>query len=180
MKLKANKIDFSTKSNGDMVVELIVKDYQDKRIMQHSYDSLKDLTELSVEVKKYRNKRSLSANGYLWALLNKIAEVVNRTKDDIYLEMLKRYGVSTYMTANKKAFERIKEQWKTVEIVDEKQQQGHDIVKLLCYYGSSTYDSKEFTRLLDGVINEAKDLDIETITPQEKALLMENYGGKEC
>lgn len=176
MKFRAKDITKLTNDKGEVIIQLTATDRQSAL---YQYSQLKDIDEFSVEIKKYRDKRSLSANGYLWVLLNKIAEVVKRSKDDIYLEMLKSYGVSTYMTANKKAFDRIKEQWKTVEIVDEKQQEGHDIVKLLCYYGSSTYDTKEFTRLLDGVINEAKDLDIETITPQEKALLMENYEVKE-
>ena len=172
MKFTATSISKLTNDKGEVIVQLTA---EDRASVLYNYSKLKDYDKLSVEIKKHREKRSISANKYFWLIVNKIAVVLKTDKDSVYLMLLKRYGVSTYMTANKKAYERIKEQWRTVEIVDEKQQQGQDIVKLLCYYGSSTYTTKEFSHLLDGVISEAKELDIETITPQEKALMMESY-----
>ena len=54
---------------------------------------LKTLKKLSIKVVKYRKKRSLDANAYMWVLLSKIAEVIHSNKDDVYIEMLSRYGV---------------------------------------------------------------------------------------
>ena len=172
MKFKANEISKLTNDKGEVIIQLKAVDRQSAL---YGYSQIKDYKELSVEIKKYRAKRSLSANGYLWVLLNKIACVVNRSKEDVYLEMLKRYGVFTHIIAKPNMIDKIKSEWKTVEVLDEKQIGSQKGVQLLCYFGSSTYDTKEFTQLLDGVISEAKELDIETITPQEKALLMESY-----
>ena len=47
---------------------------------------------VSVSVKQYRAKRSLDANGYLWALIGKIADALRESKDEIYFDMLKAYG----------------------------------------------------------------------------------------
>ena len=46
------------------------------------------------EIKEYHKKRSLNANAYAWALIGKIADVLRNSKDEIYLEMLKKYGQS--------------------------------------------------------------------------------------
>jgi hypothetical protein len=46
--------------------------------------------------------------------------------------------------------------------------------KVCLYYGSSTYDTAEMSRLLGSVIQEAQDMGIETLTESERALLYEN------
>ena len=55
-------------------------------------ESLKNLEMLNIEAKKYRAKRSLDANAYAWVLFTKIAEVVKNSKDEIYENMLQKYG----------------------------------------------------------------------------------------
>ena len=57
-------------------------------------DELKDCEKLTLELKKYRLKRSLNANNYAWSLLNEIANVLRADKDEVYLRLLKRYGQS--------------------------------------------------------------------------------------
>ena len=175
MKLKANKIDFSTKSNGDMVVELIVKDYQDKRIMQHSYDKLKDLTELSVEVKKFTHKRSLSANGYMWAILQKMAVVLKTTKEELYIECLKKYSKFCYLIAKPDNYESVMEEWRASEYIGEVEVNGKKGIQLRCYFGSSSLNTKEFSHLLEMILLEAKELDIETLDDIQQKELMKKY-----
>ena len=48
--------------------------------------------EKKYEVKEYHEKRSLSANAYAWALINKIADALRKSKEDVYFQMLKDYG----------------------------------------------------------------------------------------
>ena len=48
--------------------------------------------ECVIEVKKYRSKRSLNANAYCWVLLEKIADKMGLSKEDIYKRMLQDYG----------------------------------------------------------------------------------------
>lgn len=131
---------------------------------------------LAVEIKQYRKKRSLDANGYLWVLLQKIAEAVNSSKNEIYLQMLERYGVFTHIVVKPHMVDKVKQEWRTVRELGEVAINGKTGVQLQCFFGSSTYDTKEFCTLLDGVISEAKELGIETMTPDEIARLKDEWG----
>ena len=113
--------------------------------------------ELSVEIKPFRKKRSLDANGMLWAILNQMAEVLKTSKDEVYLEMLNRYGVFTHVIVKADVVEKVKREWRTVRELGEVTVNGKTGIQLQCYFGSSTYDSKEFSVLLEGVISEAKE-----------------------
>ena len=122
---------------------------------------------LDVDIKKYRAKRSLQANKYLWELLGKIAEILNADKWKIYLQMLKRYGKYTYIIVKPNVVESMKEKWREIEELGEVEVEGQTGVQLLCYFGSSSYNSKEMSTLIEGVIYEAKELGIETKTQEE-------------
>lgn len=114
--------------------------------------------EKSWDLKEHREKRSLDANGMLWACLQEIAEALKSDKWTVYLQMLKRYGKFDYVIVKEKAVEAMKKQWRELEEVGEISVNGQKAVQLLCYYGSSTYDRKEFSVLLDGVISEMKEM----------------------
>jgi len=131
---------------------------------------------LSVEVKQYRQKRSLDANAYMWVLLSKMAEVLQTTKDELYLQMLERYGQFTHIIVKPNIVEKIKQEWRTVRELGEVTVNGKKGIQLQCYFGSSTYDSKEMATLIDGIISEAKELGIEVITESEKNLLLQEWG----
>ena len=132
-----------------------------------AYEELKDCGKLSLEIKRYRRKRSLDANGLLWHCLDEIAKHIHTDKWSVYLKMLRRYGVFTYIVVKKSAVEKMMEQWRECEIVGEIDINGESAVQLLCYFGSSTYDTSEFSRLLDGVISEMKEMGIQTPTSKE-------------
>lgn len=134
---------------------------------------------LDVEIEQHREKRSLDANAYLWVLLSKIAEAIKSSKDEVYLQMLERYGQFTHIIVLPKAVEKIKKEWRTVRELGEVTVNGKKGVQLQCYYGSSTYNSKEFNTLLSGVVDEAKELDIETATPEEQARMISEWGRKD-
>lgn len=117
---------------------------------------------LSITVKKHRKKRSLDANAMLWSCINQIAGKTGRDSWDVYLLMLEMYGQFTYIRVREDAAERIKSQWRECkEVGVEEYRDGTRYVELLCYYGSSTYDAKEFSALLDGVISSMKDLGLQ-------------------
>ena len=173
MKFKATHIDKLINSNNDLLLQFTVSG-QERRAAETVYLDFKD-TEMSVEVTKYRNKRSLNANGYLWKLLYEIAVVINSNKDDVYLTMLERYGVFTHIIVKPNMVDRIKAEWRTVKVLDEKQIGEQKGVQMLCYFGSSSYDTKEFSALLDGVVSEAKELGIETMDDIELKTLIDEY-----
>ena len=171
MKLKADGIELLQSSDGSIKLTLTVKDYNQKRHAQAEISNISDLNALSVEITPYREKRSLSANSYFWVLVSNIASVIKSDIDSVYLGLLERYGQFTHLLVKPNAVEKIKQQWKTVKVLDEKQINGQKAVQLLCYYGSSTYDSKEMSTLIDGAVYEAKELGIEVRTPDELARL---------
>jgi len=119
-------------------------------------EDLHELTdkELSITFKKYTKRRSLDANALLWAVLGELAAALHTDKWELYLLMLKRYGKYTYVTLKPEAVEDFKQMYRECEIVGE----ADDRVCLICYIGSSTYSKDEFSRLLDGVISEAKEV----------------------
>lgn len=131
---------------------------------------------LSAEIKPYRAKRSLNSNAYLWVLLEKLATALHTTKDELYLLMLDRYGVFTHMIVKPLAAERIIAEWRTVRNLGEVTINGQQGVQLQCYFGSSTYDSAEMARLIDGVVSECKECGIETLPPDEIARLNQEWG----
>ena len=148
----------------------------EKSLILPEYEKLKDCKKLRIEAKKYRNRRSLDANAYLWVLLQKIAEVLRTDKWSVYLQMLKRYGQFTYIVVKPGAVEAVKKQWRECEEIGEIDVNGTKAVQMLCYYGSSTYDTKDFSILLDGVVSECKELGIETLPPHELQMLKERWG----
>ncbi len=132
--------------------------------------------ELSIEVRQYRHKRSLDANAYLWTILTSMAAALHTTKDELYLIMLERYGIFTHVVVKPNVAERVKAEWRTVRELGEVKINGQTGIQLQCFFGSSTYDTKEMSVLIDGVVSEAKDLGIETMTPAQLAGLKEEWG----
>lgn len=140
------------------------------------YEKLKDCKKLRIKAVQYREKRSLDANAYLWVLLGKIATVLRADKWDIYLKMLKRYGKYTYIVVKPSVVDAVKKQWREVEELGEISVNGQTGIQLLCYFGSSTYDTQEMAVLIDGVIGEAQELEIETLPPAEIRRMKEQWG----
>lgn len=127
-------------------------------------------------LKRYRKARSTDANAYAWQLMEQIAQAIGSEKWEVYLNMLERYGVFTHVIVKQAAVERVKQEWREVKELGEVTVNGITGIQLQCYYGSSTYDTKEMSRLIDGIVSECKELGIETRTPQELSLLKEEWG----
>ena len=52
------------------------------------------------ELKLYKAKRSLSANNYAWLLLDKLAEKLHSTKEEVYKVAVSRVGVFEEIKVN--------------------------------------------------------------------------------
>ena len=128
-----------------------------------------------IEIKKKTEKRSLSANNYHWQLINKIAKKINSTDDEVYDRMLRDWGTKEYVAVVPEAIPLLKKAYKIVEIVSKVKVNGKNAVQLRLIRGSSTFDTLEMSKLINGVVEEAKILDIETITPNEIKMMIERY-----
>lgn len=140
-----------------------------------SIDKLSECERLSIKVTKHREKRSLNANGLLWKCIGDIADALRTDKWQVYLTMLKRYGKFTYIVVKEKAVDAVKAQWRECEVIGEITVNGQKAVQMLCYFGSSTLDSKEFSALLDGVISEMKEMGLETPMQSDLKRVIEEY-----
>ena len=118
------------------------------------------------EVIEHHEKRSLSANAYAWALINKIADALRKSKEEVYLQMLKDYGQSEFVSVLSSID--VKGYFKYYEEYGKGHVEGREFTHYKVYKGSSEFDSKEMSVLIDGIIQEARQLGIETITPAEK------------
>lgn len=141
-------------------------------------EKLKDDEKLSIKIVKYRQKRSLDANALLWSLLGKIATSLQADKWDIYLQMLKRYGKYTYICIKPNMVESVRSQWRECEVVGNVNINGTEAVQMLCYFGSSTYNTKEFSVLLDGVISEMHEMGLEVPPSTEMKRALEEWERK--
>lgn len=132
--------------------------------------------ELSVEIKQFRHKRSIDSNAYMWVLLSKMADALKTTKDELYLQILDRYGVFTHIVVKPDVVNRIKQEWRTVRELGEVTINNTKGIQLQCFFGSSTYDTKEMSVLIDGVVSECKGLDIETVTARQLEEMKQAWG----
>ena len=130
-------------------------------------DMLKD-SKLFIKAVKYRKKRSLDSNAYAWVLMQKIAEAVNSNKWDVYLELLKKYSRSfTHVIIKPEAIDKMKELYRTCVDLGEITVNGTTGHQLQVFYGSSTFNTKEMSVFIDGIVSECKELGIETLAPEE-------------
>lgn len=117
------------------------------------------------EVKEHKEKRTLTQNAYMWSLINEIANKMNLSKEDTYLKMIKDYSQSMLVTI--RADIEVAKFFKYYEFERETKISNVDFKIYKVYEGSSQMDKNEFRVLLDGVIQEAKQLGICTMTPAE-------------
>lgn len=144
---------------------------------REKFDSLDGKT-IDVEVKPYRKKRSKSANDYLWALCTKIAANQDISPEEVYRKEIREVGVFEAFVIREDSLERFSSAWRshgigwfTVTVDDAFP--GHK--RIHAYYGSSTYNAEEMSRVISNTIEDAKVLGIETATPEELSLLMDNW-----
>lgn len=163
-------MEFVGKLKG-MTRNIITKDYEITFVTTEAPESAKFKTDdiLLVKASKNRKRRSLDSNSYCWLLIGKIADVVKASKEEIYEQMLVRYG-QPFISENGGA------QMITVRdgidvhpfgIYTKLIGSGHVDGKLFNHYvvfrGSSDYDTKEMSVFIDGIVSEAKELGIDTM-----------------
>ena len=128
-------------------------------------DWLLEQEDKTFEVKLYRKKRSNNANGYAWHLLNEMSNVLRASKEDIYVQMLKRYGQSEMVSVLSDID--VGGYFKYYEPIANTTLQGKNFTHYRVYKGSSEYDTREMSIFIDGIVSEAKELNIETMPEDE-------------
>ena len=146
--------------------------------LRPEYDRLRE-SDVSVDLKKFRQKRSLDANAYCWTMLDKLAQTVGRGKTDLYRNYIRDVGGNseTVCVVNKAA-QKLREGWEhnglgwVTETIPSKLEGCTNVV---LYYGSSTYDTAQMSRLIDLIVQDCSALGIETLPPYKLAAMVEEW-----
>jgi hypothetical protein len=144
-------------------------------VVRKHKDKLYDL-----EVKEHRKKRSLDANAYAWVLINKLADAMRITPLEVYRQAIQNVGGNYEILPIKEdAADHFKRIWEAKGLgwpcVDMGKSKIDGYRNMRAYYGSSTYDTRQMSQLIDNLVQDCKALDIETLTPDKLALLMEGW-----
>jgi hypothetical protein len=138
--------------------------------------------ETKYELKEYKEKRGLKANAYCWLLCDKIAKELCKegqvvTKDSIYQDAIMQIGTFEPMIVEEKAFENFKRVWcrQGLGFLVQEVSRKDKCVKIHCYYGSSTYNTKEMSLLIQLLVDLAKSLNIETKSDKEIESLLKEW-----
>lgn len=150
----------SRQYNGDRLLLTIEVDDTDQA--RNVYDRFASSELLDISIQQHKKDRSREQNSLLWACIHDIAVALQTDNNSVYVEMLKRYGKYEYVEIQEDALESLSDEWRTYEVVGETENEDGDrVCQVLCYYGSSQLDSREFSHLIDGVISEMNEMELE-------------------
>jgi len=139
--------------------------------------------EYELTVKRHCKKRSLDANAYFWTLMNKLSVLFGFSSVQLYRELIKDVGGNYYIIPCRlDAAERFIQIWESNGlgwVCDDLQSSKlAGYTNIMCYYGSSQYDSAQMSRLIELAVRECRQQGIETATPEELSLLLEEWKGR--
>lgn len=150
------------------------------------YENLKDVELLDIKINKHKKRRSLDANAYFHVLVGKLADKLNISKAKCKNIILGRYGQPmtlengeiAIIKTNVPVEQMIESEFAHCCPVKETKEKGADIVFYKLIRGSSTYDTREMSVLIDGIVYECKEQLIETMTPEELQQMINKWCGK--
>lgn len=166
------------------------KDYKtDKPILQLvlnerdcllGLEQLKDI-KLSIQVKKWRKKRSINANNYFWKLLSEYSEEKNVDTIEEYKERVKRLGIFRRFRIEDKDKKTFEIMWQDkgiawfCETADTEYIGDIEFKIINAYYGSSSFNSKQMSRLINDLVEDCKEVGIETKPQAEIDSLLKEW-----
>lgn len=128
------------------------------------------------ELTEHKEKRSKNANAYLWELLGKLQDSLVIPKEELYKEYVRKIGAFDTLAIKNEAVETFEKAWEgnglgyQTELIT-----SNDVVtELAIYYGSSVYDTKQMSNLIELVVEDCKEQGIETKSSEEIRSLIKN------
>jgi len=181
MKAIANgiKLQFNESGAPELVLSLVSSRHEIIPEVQECKDILAKGKLLSIEIKQHRKARSLDSNAYCWQLCQKIAEVIRNTKEEVYKRAIREVGQFETLAVQEEAAEQFVKVWNSRGLgwyAEEMDSKLSGCKKIIAYYGSSCYDSRAMSVLINYIVDECKTLDIETMTPMEISRMNQEWG----
>jgi hypothetical protein len=167
-------------------IKNITLDYTDKKpLVTLKLDNIAGIEELkdkklSVELKQHREKRSLDINAYCWVLCQALAEKMNISKEEVYRMVIKEIGVCEITPIRNEAVKTWINNWTSkgigwlCEILGESKLKGY--TNVINYYGTSCYDNKDMSRLVNSLVEDCKLQGIPTKEDLEINKMLESWG----
>lgn len=140
----------------------------------NTLEEIENVELLDIEAKKHREKRRLNANNYAWKIITEIGDILRKSKEDVYYEMLKKYGQSQMISVYD--FVDVSKFLKYYEEAGESELNGKLFKHYKVYTGTSEYDTREMSIFIDGVVQDAQELGIVTDTPEQISRYKEMWG----
>lgn len=171
------KISQLTQQLNKSFITLVTTDTDVLKALEDKFNDI----EVVVIIKQKFNKRSIAANNYAWKLIELIANELRASKEELYIKMLKLYGqIAEDEDGNKLIFSvqsnvNVEKLYKYVEIIGYGEVNGKEFTHYKALKGSSEFNSREMSIFIDGIISEAKELGIETLSPEEVARMKEDW-----
>lgn len=166
-------------ANGKPIITLEMNERTDALQM---VDSLHGADVLSIKIGKKTKKRSLDANAYAWVLLSKLAEKLNKSKTEIYRDIIKDVGGNCdTVCVQDKAVKQLCEGWERNGIgwlTETFPSKIEGCTNVTLYYGSSTYDTEQMCRLINLILQECRQVGIETKSTEEIDSLLGQWGAR--
>lgn len=157
---------------------LCLKVEQERQTMALLSD-MKEGKRHTAELKELRKRRSLDANAYAWVLMDKLAEKIGEPKTKIYREYIREIGGnSTTVCSVTEAVDDLVSGWGKNGVgwvTDVMPSKIAGCTNVVLYYGSSTYDTAQMSRLIDMIVQDCKEHGIETLTPFELDAMKERW-----
>lgn len=175
MEITITKGNITRDFTGDYHITLIAPK-EEQGNMEPLNELLSDEKVKTCKIGHKKKRRSLNANSYAWLLITEIANKLRSSKEEIYLQMLKRYGQSSVVSIIDEAVPVFMKSVKYAEEFGKGMTNGKEFTHIKVYMGSSEMDTKEMAILIDGIVSEAEGLGIPTITPTEVQKLKEQWG----
>ena len=168
------EIGFSLGGNPRLTIET-----KDKNTLLTGFDELHE-HEVVVDIKRYSPRRSLDANGFYWLLCGKLAEKTGVGMAEIYRSHVRNIGGNYEVYCGKtEAVEKLIKAWEKNGlgwIAETTPSKLEGCTNAILYYGSSTYESRQMSRLIDQMVQDCKEQGIQTETPAEIARMCEAWG----
>lgn len=167
---------------GKLIIDI---PYDQRGSVMHWLKTRKD-KEYDLTIKEHRKKRSLDANSMAWSLINQMSVILKIPPDEIYRGYIPDVGGNfKIIPAKQEDVEDWTNAWckghigRMVEDIGPCRSgslAGYRNLKL--YIGSSDYDTAQMSRLLDLIIQDCKQIGIETLSDRERSILLEEWGGE--
>lgn len=130
------------------------------------------------EIEVKRKKRSKNANSYFWEMLQQLCSEMNLDVIAEYKKRVKELGIFKQWeieAENVPTFEKLWCDRGIAWFIEKVEENGNKVI-INAYYGSSSYNSKQFSKLLDNLIQDCRSVGLQTLEDKEiEELIRSNY-----